>query len=208
LALVIEARGLDARARRAITTRIGDNCAVFVSAASEVIGALQPGAALRLAIPPRASWGDPPTLSMLAGALDDEGPAASQELRRDEEVGVTGMNADRPVFRVERSKALRLAKMLGLPVLLLGMLAGRMQMGVEIEMWKAMSIASGLALLGLAIGRMLPDSRCSEPKCGEPLDREATVCPRCGGRIAGVIHHPRERLAAEEALARASDKSS
>jgi predicted amidophosphoribosyltransferase len=65
--------------------------------------------------------------------------------------------------------------------------------------------AAVLGILGLGVGRLLPDARCSEPKCGQPLAKDATVCPRCGGTVSGVIHHPRERLAAEEALAREAE---
>lgn len=211
LAVVLAIRGTDDRRRKSIAALVGDNPAAFIAAATAWLGTLAPPLAERLGIPPRASWPEPPALSMLTAPLPDDGPAMSQEQRRDEDKGVVGMNAGKPVFRVERSKALRLAKLLGLPVLLLGMLFGRAQlagggggMGIEIEMWKASLLAGGLALVGLVIGRMLPDARCSEPRCGESLTADQTTCPRCGGHIAGVIHHPRERLAAEDALARRS----
>jgi hypothetical protein len=204
LAVVLAARGTDARGRKAIHAVVGDNPAAFIAAADAWLAKLDPPLFERLAIPDRTTWPDAPALSQLTAPLPDDDPAMSQEQRRDEERGVVGMNADKPVFRVERSKALRMAKLLGLPVLLLGMLFGRAQMGIEIEMWKAMSAAAVLGLLGLAIGRLLPDARCSEPRCGETLSPEHTTCPRCGGRIAGVIHHPRERLAAEDALGRRS----
>lgn len=206
LAAVIEARELGEAQRDAIAECIGDTPAAFVEASCELIAGMTPSIAQRLAIPPRARWAEPPTLSLLAGPLEDDGPAVSQEMRRDEDRGVLGMNAGKPVFRVERSKSVRLAKTFGLPVLLLGMLAGRMaHSGLEFDMWKAMAIAAALALVGLAVGRFIPDARCSEPKCGEPLAPDAKVCPRCGGTVAGVIHHPKERLGAEEALARKQD---
>jgi hypothetical protein len=204
LAIVLAVRGTDARGRKAIRAVLGDNPAAFIAAADAWLATLKPPLLERLGIPDRATWPDPPALSQLTAPLPEDDPAMSQEQRRDEEKGVTGMNAGKPVFRVERSKALRMAKLLGLPVLLLGMLFGRAQMGIEIEMWKAASLAAVLALVGLAIGRLLPDARCSEPRCNETLSPEATTCPRCGGTIAGVIHHPRERLAAEDALARSA----
>lgn len=160
----------------------------------------------RLGIPPKERWGEPPELTDLtapfvSGVFDrDDGPAKPDEPPPPEDQGVFGINDGRPVFRVQRSKALRLAKMLALPIAMLGMLAGRMNMGVEIEMWKIGLLAGGLGALGLIVGRFLPDSRCSEPKCGTTLPEDATKCPRCGGTIAGVIGHPKERLAAEEAL--------
>ena len=207
LAVVLAARGATEQQRKAIAVLVGDNPAAFIAAADTWLAAMRPGLFERLGLPVRSSWPEPPVLSMLTSPLPDDGPAVSQELRRDAEPGVVGMNDGKPVFRVERSKALRLAKILGLPALLLGMLFGRAKMGIEIEMWKAMSVAAVLGLAGLGIGRMLPDSRCSEPRCGSTLARTMTTCPRCGGRISGVIHHPRERLAAEDALARTPNSS-
>jgi hypothetical protein len=206
MAVVAMARDLDGSRRAKIATALGGNAAAFFGAACV---ALADTTALRaeLAVPSPTSWGDPPALSLLTAPIDDGDPSVSREVRRDEDKGVQGMNAGKPVFRVERSKAMRLAKTLGLPVILLGMLAGRMaHSGLEIEMWKVMAIAAALALVGLAVGRWIPDARCSEPKCGTTLKPDMNECPLCGGRIAGVIHHPRERLAAEEALAREEAK--
>ncbi len=208
-AVQLLARGADRKQVRAIGKGLQANQAGFLEAALEVAHAL--------GLPPRERWAAPPDLADLTGPLrtgahtgvfreiaDTDAPP---ETAPEEDKGVLGMNAGRPVFRVERSKALRLAKLLALPVVLLGMLAGRMQMGIEIEMWKVGAIAAGLGILGLGVGRFLPDARCSEPKCGTPLPKDATVCPRCGGTVSGVIHHPRERLAAEEALARTTEES-
>jgi len=206
LAAVASARALDGPTRARIAALLGGNAAAFFSSGC---AALADAAALRteLGVPDPAAWGDPPALSLLAAPIDDGDPSVSREIRRDEDKGVRGMNAGKPVFRVERSKALRLAKMLALPVILLGMLAGRMaHSGIEIEMWKVFTVAAGLGLLGLAVGRLLPDARCSEPKCGTTLRPDMTECPLCGGRIAGVIHHPRERLAAEEELTRSASE--
>ncbi|MEM6291477.1 MAG: zinc ribbon domain-containing protein [Myxococcota bacterium] len=162
----------------------------------------------RLGIPPRERWGEPPDLADLTAPFasgvftrDDADTEVDDAPPPPEDKGVVGMNEGKPVFRVQRSKALRLAKMLAMPVGMLGMLAGRMNMGVEIDMAKVGLIALGLGALGLIVGRFLPDSRCSEPKCGTPLKADDKVCPRCGGTISGVISHPKERLAAEEALA-------
>jgi hypothetical protein len=197
------ARGLDRSGRRRIAKPLQPNQAGFFRAALALLDARTPSVAHALALPPPAQWPDPPDLESLTAPLpDDEGdaPEQAQEIRRDHDKGVSGMNAGRPVFRVERTKALRLAKMLGLPAVLLGILVNRMNMGIDVPMWQVGAVAAGLALLGLVIGRFLEDVRCSEPKCGEPLTRELEVCPRCGGTVRGVIHHPKERLAAEDAL--------
>ena len=200
LAVQAMARDLDPRALRDIARGLQPNQAGFFKAALERLRERQPPIAEALDLPPRQQWGEGPSLSMLTAAFDDEGegPEATEETRRDQDRGVLGINEGKPVFRVERSKAWRLAKMLALPVVLLGLLAGRMQMGIEVEMWKIGAAAAALGLLGLAVGRLLPDRRCSEPRCGTPLSSETTTCPRCGGTVAGVIAHPKERLAAEE----------
>jgi hypothetical protein len=218
LAVQMIARQSDRKEIKTIARGLQANQAGFFEAALDELRESGLDLAKALHLPPRDSWIEPPDLEVLTGPLRtgahtgayrgvDEKPPEEQP-RDTEEKGVVGMNQGRPVFRVERSKALRLAKLLALPVVLLGMLAGRMQMGIEIEMWKVGAAAAVLGILGLAVGRLLPDARCSEPKCGEPLGQDVTVCPRCGGTVSGVIHHPRERLAAEEALAGERDTKS
>ncbi len=203
LAVQLEVRGIRGRARRTVLRELSANPAGFVRAAFPVLERLDPPLAEQLDVPPVDQWPPAPDLEALTAPFEDaeQDEDPQQEERKDEDRGVTGMNDGRPVFRVERSKALRLAKMLALPTVMLGMLAGRMNVGIEIPMWQAGAAAVGLGALGLIIGRMLPDRRCSEPKCGTELDPEMETCPRCGGTVKGVISHPRERLAAEEALA-------
>jgi len=156
LAVVARTRDLDGPRRARMAAALAGNEAAFFSAGC---AALADGDALRaeLGVPAPSEWSDPPALSLLTAPIDDGDPSVSREVRRDEDKGVVGMNAGKPVFRVERSKAMRLAKMFGLPVVLLGMLAGRMaHTGLEIEMWKVFVIAGGLALFGLAVGRLIP----------------------------------------------------
>ncbi|MFV8754848.1 hypothetical protein ACNOYE_30240 [Nannocystaceae bacterium ST9] len=184
----------------------------------------------RLAIPEPSTWPAAPTLAQVIGgpissrgrvsdaagdaadeAEDDDedeassdDPAASRSLeqRRDLDPGVVGMNRDKPVFRVERSASLRMAKLLGLPILLLGGLLSRGSFGVDLPMHIVMPGAIGLAIAGLALGSLFTDRRCSEPKCGRALSVDDEVCPLCGGKVMGVIHGPDERLGAEEELVR------
>ncbi|MGB1701067.1 MAG: hypothetical protein ACPHRO_14005, partial [Nannocystaceae bacterium] len=59
-----------------------------------------------------------------------------------------------------------------------------------------------LAIVGLVVGRFIPDHRCSEAKCGNRLPKAMSRCPRCGGTVAGSIKKATDRLSAEEALAR------
>ncbi|MBL4685147.1 MAG: hypothetical protein JKY37_11200 [Nannocystaceae bacterium] len=198
-AAVTVARQLPDKDARRVAKSMQANPAEFFRAARTLLKVREPSVAEVLALPLRDRWPEPPNLDELRAPLsvDDDG---EPEVRRDEEKGVTEMNTGKPVFRVERSKALRLGKMLALPVVMLGMLASRMNVGIEIPMWQVGVSALVLGLLGLGVGRLLPDSRCSEPKCGVPLAAEDKVCGRCGGTVMGVIHHPKERLAAEEAL--------
>jgi hypothetical protein len=202
VAMQLHVRGLVGKERRAVLRKLEANPVGFVRAAEPVLERLDPPLAAQLELPAREHWPPAPALAVLTAPFSGEveaDAAAEPEERKDEERGVQGMNAGRPVFRVERSKALRLAKMLALPTIMLGMVASRMQVGIELPTWQAGVAAVVLGVVGLAVGRLLPDRRCSEPKCGQALDPDMTVCPRCGGTIMGVIHHPRERLAAEEA---------
>ena len=202
LAAVLEIREIHGRDRRQLLKQLSANPAGFVRASAAVVDKLDPPLAEQLALPPQEHWPPPPDFDVLLAPIpDEEDESEEPEERKDEDRGVTGMNDGKPVFRVERSKALRLGKMLALPVAMLGMLAGRMDMGIDIPMWQAGAVAAVLGVLGLGVGRMLPDLRCSEPKCGGELTPEMETCPRCGGTVMGVINHPKERLAAEEALA-------
>ncbi|MEM6993824.1 MAG: hypothetical protein AAF721_25140 [Myxococcota bacterium] len=196
------ARGLSDKECRRIARSMQPNPAEFFRAGRQLLLDRDPSVAETLGLPDRDRWPEAPDLRELKAPLpdDDEDDDAEPEQRRDEDKGAVGMNEGKPIFRVERSKALRLAKMLAMPVAMLGMLAGRMNMGIDVPMWQVGLAAAGLGLVGLGVGRFLPDSRCSEPKCGVALSAEDTTCPRCGGTVMGVIHHPKERLAAEEAL--------
>ncbi|MEX1363856.1 MAG: hypothetical protein AB1Z98_12060 [Nannocystaceae bacterium] len=202
LAAVLHARGVEGRAHRQVLRALAANPAGFVRAAQPVLQRLEPPLAEQLDLPKREQWPPPANLRALTRPFEDEEvDEAEPEERKDEDRGVQGMNEGKPVFRVERSMALRLAKMLALPIVMLGMLASRMEVGIDIPLWQAGALAAGLGALGLGVGRLIPDRRCSEPKCGSTLDPDTKVCPLCGGTVMGVIHHPKERLAAEEALA-------
>lgn len=201
LAVQAVARQMDTRDVKALRRELQPNQAGFFTAALEVLRVREPSVSEVLALPPKDSWAQAPALESLTAPFEDD-ELEAPESRRDEDRGVVGMNEGRPVFRVERSKATRLAKIFGLPVAMLGMLAGRMQMGVELPMWQVGIAAASLAILGLVVGRFLPDRRCSEPKCGQALGPSDEACPRCHGKIVGSIGHPKERLAAEEAWRR------
>ncbi len=196
-------RDLSRKECRQLAKGLNPNPRAFFRVALTTLRAHDPPLAAQLGLPAQSDWPKPPDLDELTAPMPPEAQnlvVARPEVRRDKDRGVVGSNDGKPVFRVMRSKALRLAKMLALPVAMLGMLSGRMDIGIEIPMWQVATAAAGLGLVGLVVGRFLPDSRCSEPACGAALAPADTHCPRCGGTVSGVISHPKKRLAAEEAL--------
>jgi len=210
LGIQLFARETPVKERRRIRKALPSNQRGFLDETLRLFSQAPGDLIQRLGIPAKDKWGESPDLADLTAPFASGVFAKREEAEPDappppEDTGVPGMNEGKPVFRVRRSKALRLAKMLALPVAMLGMLAGRMNTGVELDMGVIGMTAAGLGLFGLVVGRFLPDTRCSEPKCGTTFKDEDTVCPRCGGTIAGEISHPKERLAAEEALAAEDD---
>jgi hypothetical protein len=233
LALQFAARGTDKRTLRKLLGGVQPNQAAFVREALAWLEQLDPAVRVRLNLPAQDRWPPPFDLPALTGPLEDprqraaspeqllsgsgvfddaidgvdddeEGARAKDdEPRRDIDRGIRMANRGKAVFRIERSGALRMAKLLGLPVVLLGFLFSRGEMGIDVKMEIVMPVALGLALVGLAVGSLFTDRRCSEPKCGSKLGVDDTQCPLCGGVVMGVLTHPSQRLGAEEELARA-----
>ncbi len=202
LAVQARARGLERKGHRRITKYLRANQAAFYRRA---LIDIPRDIGTRLGVPDEDHWPDLPSINTLipdldANEVDEPEVEDESETELGLDRGVVGMNDGLPVFRVERSAALRVAKLLALPVVMLGGVVARGFQGVEIPMHYVMAAGAGLGLFGLILGRLLKDRRCSEPKCGQSLTPEMTTCPRCGGTIRGVIKNPRERLAAEEAL--------
>jgi hypothetical protein len=56
------------------------------------------------------------------------------------------------------------------------------------------------ALVGLLLGRRRVFYLCSNLRCGARLLPAMTVCPKCGGAVAGTIRSLNQRLEAEEEL--------
>jgi hypothetical protein len=229
LGLQTHVRALDRRARKRVLAHLQPNQAEFVREAWQL---LETGDRLgvpvreQLGVPPPDRWPAARPLALLLGPpittrprsdardehdADDENDedddarpdaSATLEQRRDVDPGIVGLNRGKPVFRIERNAALRMAKLLGVPILLLGGLLSRGNLGVDLPMHVVMPSAAALALLGLGVGSFFTDRRCSEPKCSRALDVDDEVCPLCGGTVMGVIHDARERLGAEEELVR------
>jgi hypothetical protein len=203
LAILAHARGLDRNERTRLARAMQANQAAFFRHAYAAIERMDPPVATQLGVPAREQWPAPASLAALTAPFPDEPDDAAPEARLDEDRGLAGLNAGKPVFMVDRSMAPRLGRVLFMGVLMLGGVVSRMSPDGGLGMGTISVAAVGLGLGGLLIGRLLRDRRCSEPKCGGPLRPGDRVCPRCGGTVAGTIAHPKERLAAEEALQRA-----
>ena len=200
LAIQLLARGYDKARRKKVLARLQANPIGFVRAAMAVLEPRRDEVVDMLALPPREQWPPPPDLEELTAPLEDELEDSEPEERKDEDLGVVDLNRGKPVFRVERSMSGRLGKVIIMATLMGGGMIARSIKGIEISMPHMILGGVVLAALGMLIGRLFEDIRCSEPKCGAPLDRDMKVCPRCGGDIVGAIKNAKERLAAEEAL--------
>jgi hypothetical protein len=192
-------READRKQRRQIVRHLQANQAGFFRRSVEVLSESDPPVRERLGIPPPAKW--PPGVSVeeLTAPVDD---GALEEEDKPETSEVIGMNDGRPVFRVSRSMASRLSKVLGLSALLLGAVASRSLPELGVTMGHALAGGVVLGALGAVLGSLFRESRCSEPKCAHGLKPDTKICPRCRGTVSGVIAHPKERLGAEDALAR------
>lgn len=203
LAAQAHVRGLDRAERTRMAKSMQANQAAFFRHAYAAIERMDPAIAAQWHLPPREHWPPPPSLAARTAPLPGEAADDVPETRRDEEAGVAGLNLGKPVFLIDRSMAPRLGRVLFMGTLMLGGLTRMSPNQGGVGMGLVGGIAVGLGLLGLLIGRLFRDRRCSEPKCSGPLKPDDKICPRCSGTVAGTIAHPRDRLAAEEALHKA-----
>lgn len=203
LAAALHARGAPRADRQRLGKLLQANQAAFLRHGYAAVERLEPPLDHQLHLPAREQWPAPAPLEQFTAPFTDEPEDDGGEVRRDEDPGIVGINAGKPVFRVQRSMAARLGRTLGMGALMLGGVLGGMKTGLDIGPGVVPLIALGLGVTGLVLGRFLRESRCSEPRCGAPLAEDAKTCARCGGTVAGTIGHPRERLAAEEAWRRA-----
>lgn len=199
LAMQVVVRGLDKKERAAVGKWLEHNQGAFYRAA---IGSMERAKVLEwLKLPAPDTW---PTLDptpFLAPLPVVEGEAEEDEEEDDapvEDKGVVGKNEGKPVFRVRKTMSVRLIKMVA-PVLG-GGLYGVRYFELPIPLIPAAVVALGIGLVAALIGSQFRDDQCSEPLCRMRLKADATVCPRCGGTIAGEIAHELDRLEAHERL--------
>jgi hypothetical protein len=194
LALQVASRRLGKKDIKYIERFLQPNKVAFLKAALRWLDA-HPEALEQLGLPPESTWPPPPRLKQFTGPLPyDE---VRDEARKDIDKGIEGMNEGKPVFRVKRNLTARLAKASMLTVSL-GAMTARSQGGFDISMAEIMIGAAGLLLLSVIIGPFFKESRCSDPKCANPLTDEMTECPLCKGMVIKDIDHPKKRLEAEE----------
>lgn len=204
LATQAKLRGLDAKQRRKLASRLQPNQAEFFRQATKDLEELD--LFERLELPPESTWPEPPTMAWYREDLDgdaaeheedDEATAAAAE--RDHE-SIRGKNKGKPVFRVEKNMIATLIKATVVPTIFLGGMLTRPFMQLPVTMAHVSMAAIGMALVSLVVGAVLKDSRCSEPKCMARLTPDMESCPLCGGSIMGTIKSAKERLDAEERL--------
>lgn len=195
-------RGLDKKERKRLAGQLQPNQAAFFRAAFAELEPRRAELIEQLGIPDPKTWPPPPDVDELTAPLEDEMEEEVPEERKDGDRGIVGLNEGKPVFRVERTMSGRLGKVIIMATLMGGGLVARSIKGIDLSMPHMIIGGVVLAAIGMAVGRLFEDIRCSEPKCGAALKREMKVCPRCGGDVVGVIKHAKERLAAEEALRR------
>jgi hypothetical protein len=182
LAVVAVVRGLGRSARWELVSKLEhDQAASFKRAFAQ----LEPQCSnlrARLGIPAdSAAWPPAWSLDELTAAIADPEPAPTHDDEDDDAVtDDPPWNTGRPVFRV-------------LPGFQTGdaLLASVVVTGVG-------AIVGGDLALGAIVGvfgffatplliRVLGAQHCSDPECSTRLDRAASICPNCGGKIMGVI---------------------
>ena len=148
----------------------------------------------RLGIPPRWVWPAPREFALVElpeNARFDPRDGAGQA---DNQAWNWGSN----VFRVRTRMTMAGLRWGGIFGVAVGMIV---QMLFDTSVKGTLVVAAIVGMVvGALYGRRQSSDTCSDPQCGEMLSADASTCPRCGGRIRGVIRRAADRLEAEEAL--------
>ena len=146
-----------------------------------------------LALPAARLWPPPHQVASVLAPL----PAEQESDDAKDEKSIVGKNRDRVVFRVRRRMTFRAVQFgMGLSMAVGMLMRMDQDLKVDANMVGSVTVLGLLAVAGL--GWILKENRCSDKECDARLRVEDSTCPRCAGTIAGVLSHPRERLAAEE----------
>jgi ribosomal protein L40E len=195
LAVWATSRAFSAQAHKQIASRLGTTQSKAYLAATRWLNEEVDDVAEVVGLPPRHTWAparrlDDVLLAFPAAQIADETPV-------EDDRGVVGRNAGKPVFRLERRLTTRLFRLVIPASFLLGGALSRLGASSSF----VVPALAGGAIVMLLLSALVKESICSDPRCGARLDEKAEACARCGGLVAGTIRDPRERLAAEEAWA-------
>ncbi len=205
LALHCTLRNVGPRAQRQIAALLRPNPAKFFHASITALAPDREALSSRLGLPPADHRPSQFPLSDFTGPLPEPAPLEEDAAVQPEDDEVRGMNKGKAVFRIERSMATSLGRFFGLGTMVIGGFASRAVADAGISMGHVTVTGLGLAVVGLIVGRFIPDHRCSEAKCGNRLPTDASECPRCGGAVAGSIKKATDRLSAQESLESADE---
>ena len=197
LAAQVVLRNEDRAARRAIANALESNQATFFQAGVAALQSDEDALRTTLGVPSRDQWPARTTIDELTAPIVDDAPRAPGRKKKRRRP-----NKGQRVFRVVRVRGFFMAAVLGTIGAVMSAFAGD-------NVVTAIG-ACAAATVGWWLGRRMHADYCSDPACEANLPLDARVCPGCGGKIAGSIHHPKERLEAlerlEESEARKSPK--
>lgn len=112
-------------------------------------------------------------------------------------------NAGRDIFVVRDDQRVGY----GVRGVLLGALVAGIAGGNGAPLWLCIVLLTAATAQGVYRGRKQVSWLCTDAECREHMDIDSTYCPGCGGRVAGVLRHANDRLAAEERLAEGGDET-
>lgn len=194
LAIQITFQGLDSPRRRRISSHLETNQAAFLRAALRHVDSDRDRLSAMLTLPQGYAniqqKNSQEILEPIPEFIAWENDPAEEPVQEEQ------VNTARPVFRVQRTRAVQLG------------IAGIVIFG-GIGMWMANAFAQPLlgpafGILGLcvgaAFGRTYSHDICSDPECNAILPSDSLTCPDCGGNIRGRIRAQDDRLEAEERL--------
>ena len=151
---------------------------------------------------PAAAEGSPPAGGTPSAAREHLGQAETIEAEgltlaptgdrqhHDGEDGVEQAHAERRRMPNRGAVVFRARPKWTVPGLIVGGLVGAL-----IASGGGMLLGAGI---GALVGSRLRRSVCSGPRCGAPLDADATQCSKCGGTVVGVIERTKDHLGALE----------
>jgi hypothetical protein len=195
LAAQVTARTLPAAEVKRIGRLLETNQRAFFVAACKLLAPDVDGLRGRLGVPPEQLW-PAPVEQRLAELPEDARFVPDRSVRSGS--ARSAWNEGGNVFRVRHRKT---ASRAFVGVVLGGFAGGLWHETLGLDLgWAVLGGVMLLAIPLALLGRRRVTDRCSDSQCGVVLPPATATCPRCHGRIRGVIFDANDRLAAEEAL--------